>query len=55
MEIKIINGTLGFQILIIINGAKFYNLREFDTVEETRQFLNQHGLEEKEYALQKLI
>lgn len=46
MEIKIINSALGFQILIIINGAKFYNLREFETVEEAREFLKKHGLAE---------
>ena len=46
MEIKIINSALGFQILIIINGAKFYNPREFDTMDEAREFLKEHGLEE---------
>lgn len=48
MEIKIIESALGFQILIIINGAKFYNLREFDTVEEAKEFLKEHGLEESQ-------
>lgn len=48
MEIKIIESALGFQILIIINGAKFYNLREFDTVEEAKDFLKEHGLKESQ-------
>lgn len=46
MSIKIVPSALGCEIELILNGVKFHALRDFETMEEAKQFLADHGLKE---------
>ena len=45
-ELKIVQIGVGIGFKIKVNGISFYSAIDFDTEEEARGFLKQHGLEE---------
>ena len=45
-ELKIVQIGVGIGLKIKVNGISFYSAKDFDTEEEARGFLKEHGLEE---------
>jgi hypothetical protein len=44
MEIKIVEIGVQIEIRITVNGVRFYTHENFETEEEARLFLSEHGL-----------
>ena len=47
-ELKIVQIGVGIGFKIKVNGISFYSAIDFDTEEEAREFLKEHGLEERQ-------
>ena len=45
MKIKLVEMGVNIEIRITINGINFYTQKGFETKEEARQFLKEHGFE----------
>ena len=48
MRVKIVEVGCGYEIKILLNGIVFYSAINFDTAEEAREHLKNHGMEETE-------
>lgn len=47
MQINIVEIGVCMEIKLIINGIRFYTHEQFETEEEARIFLQEHGLKSK--------
>ena len=48
MQIELIEIDVGIEIKITVNGINFYTNRNFETEEEAREYLKEHGVKETE-------
>lgn len=46
MQIELVEIGVGIEIKITVNGINFYTNRNFETEEEAREYLKEHGLKE---------
>ena len=46
MHIELVEIGVGIEIKLTVNGINFYTNRNFETEEEARDYLKEHGLKE---------